>query len=98
MTIKKELEQLLKSRVTSGYRNEVVLDGFANEILKLIDRSRVKERLYRETIKRELKDKYEEDKYGVHCIACGAYGLLNDKSFYHYRRCPTAQLERILAL
>ena len=56
-----------------------------------------KERLYKSAIKRELKDKYEEDKYGIHCLACGAYNPIA-KKISHYRRCPTAQIERILAL
>ena len=57
----------------------------------------IKEKLYCEAIKRELKNKYEEDKYGIHCIACGAYNLIA-KKISHYRRCPTVQLERILTI
>lgn len=57
----------------------------------------IKEKLYREIIKRELKDKYEEDKYGIHCISCGTYNPI-PKKITHYRRCPAAQIERILAL
>jgi len=60
----------------------------------------IKERLYQAVIKRELKDKYEESRYGTHCRSCGKIpqleeGILVQK---HYRRCPTGQLERILAL
>ena len=57
----------------------------------------VKEQLYKAAIKRELKEKYEEDKYGIHCISCGAYAP-TAKKIVHYRRCLTGQLERILAL
>ena len=40
-----------------------------------------KERLYKSVIKRELKEKYEEDKYGIHCISCGAYRIAEEKYF-----------------
>ena len=99
MTIKEQLEKLLEERWNSGYRKEVVFDEFADEIIKLIParRSATTERLYQAALKRELKDKYEEDKYGIHCIACGAYNPIFKKLF-HYRRCPTAQIERILSI
>lgn len=57
----------------------------------------IKERLYKATIKRELKEKYEEDKFGIHCMYCGAYAAIG-KPITHYRRCPTARLERIVSL
>ena len=60
----------------------------------------IKERLYQAIIKRELKDKYEEGRYGTGCIACGKIATLEDGILIqeHYRRCPTAQLERVLAI
>lgn len=57
----------------------------------------IKERLKHKALERELKNKYEEDKYGIHCISCGAYNPTG-KEIFHYPRCPTAQLERILSL
>lgn len=57
----------------------------------------VKEKLYKGIIKRELKEKYEEDKFGMHCMSCGGYAPIN-KPLNHYRRCPTAQMERAIAL
>ena len=57
----------------------------------------VKERLYKEVIKRELKDKYEDDKYGTSCMSCGAYNPIS-KNIIHYRHCPTRQIERILSI
>lgn len=60
----------------------------------------VKEKLYREIIKRELKGKYEDGRYGTNCIACGKVAVIKDGILIqgHYRKCPTAQLERILLL
>lgn len=60
----------------------------------------IKERLYKEVIKRELKDKYEDGRYGTACIACGKVTVIKDGILIqgHYRRCPTAQLERIVNL
>ena len=59
-----------------------------------------KERLYREALKRELKDKYEDGRYGTACIACGKVATLKEGILVqeHHRRCPTAQLERILVI
>ena len=59
-----------------------------------------KERLYREVLKRELKAKYEEGRYGTNCIACGKIATLKEGILIqeHYRRCQTGQLERILAI
>ena len=57
----------------------------------------IKEKLYQGIIKRELKDKYEEDKHSKTCKYCNAYAPKFDP-IWHYRRCPTAQLERILVL
>ena len=62
----------------------------------------VKERLYQAVIKRELKDKYEMNGDGItlSCISCGASEVVKDGILIqeHYRRCPTGQLERILAI
>ena len=59
-----------------------------------------KERLYKEALKRELKDKYEEGRYGTNCIKCGKIATLKEGILIqeHYRRCPPAQLERVLAI
>ena len=96
--IKEKLETLLKSRITSGYRSEVVLHGLGDEITKILGNgSNIKERLYRKALERELADKYENDKYGKSCKSCGAHHPIAKKIF-HYRKCPTGQLERILAL
>ena len=94
MTTKKELAEFLSDYFCHTGIN---LDKVADEIIELFTRSNIKENLYKKALKRELKDKYEEDKYGIHCIACGAYNPIAKKIF-HYRRCPTQQLERILAL
>ncbi len=99
--VKEKLETLLKLRIMSGYRSEVVLHGLADEIIKILGNgSNVKERLYQAIIKRELKDKYEESRYGTACIKCGKVGALEEGILIqeHYRRCPTAQLERVLAI
>lgn len=61
---------------------------------------KTKNRLLKGIIKRELKDKYEESRYGTSCSKCGKMasleeGILAQK---HYRRCTTAQLERVLEL
>ncbi len=60
----------------------------------------IKERLYQAVIKRELKDKYEESRYGTHCRYCGMKAHLEEGILVqkHYRRCPTGQIERILAI
>ena len=61
-----------------------------------------KERLYKEALKRDLKDKYKlnADRITLSCMACGASEFIKDGILIqeHYRRCPTAQIERILAL
>jgi len=57
----------------------------------------VKEKLYKSIIKRELIEKYEEDRYGIRCISCGKYNPAG-KQVSHYRRCPTGQIERIILL
>ena len=72
----------------------------ADEIINLfahIAHSIIKEKLYRKALERELKDKYEEDQYEIHCRSCGDYNPIAMK-IVHYHRCPTAQLERILAI
>ena len=99
--VKEKLETLLKLRIMSGYRSEVVLHGLADEIIKILGNgSNIKERLYRAIIKRELKDKYEDGRYGTACIACGKVATLKEGILVqgHHRRCPTAQLERILVI
>ena len=99
--VKERLETLLKLRTMSGYRSEVVLHGLADEIIKILGNgSNIKERLYRAIIKRELKDKYEESRYGTSCIKCGKIATLKEGILVqgHYRKCPTAQLERVLAI
>ena len=57
-----------------------------------------KERLYKEALKRELKAKYEESKHSIECLCCGDYASKLGRPLNHYRRCPTRQLERILAI
>lgn len=60
----------------------------------------IKEKLYKEAIKREMKGKYEEGRYGTNCTACGKIATLEDGILVqeHHRKCPTAQIERILAI
>lgn len=60
----------------------------------------LKEKLYKEIIKRELKNKYEDSRYGTSCIACGKVAAVEEGVLIqgHYRRCPTAQIERIISL
>lgn len=52
-----------------------------------------------------VKERFEENEYGrIYCIACGSYNPSKGRQLRrglllpHYRRCPTAQLERILAI
>ena len=61
------------------------------------DKMTIKEKLYRKALQREIADDYEDDKYGTSCKSCGAHNPIAKKIF-HYRRCPTAQIERILSL
>lgn len=65
----------------------------------------IKEKLYQGIIKRELKDKYrvgssDEGKIVTQCRACGKVAALEDGILIqgHYWRCPTAQMERVVAL
>lgn len=60
----------------------------------------IKEKLYQGIIKRELKDKYEEGRYGTQCKTCGTCGVIEEGILVHkhYWRCHTGQMERILAL
>ena len=99
MTTKENLIKLLDDRfdliLSDGDYTKV--EEVANEIIELSSKSYVKEKLYKGALKRELKDKYEEDKYGIHCIPCGAYNPIA-KELFHYPGCPTAQLERILSI
>ena len=58
----------------------------------------IKEKLYHRALERELEEKYDKNEYGKHCLACGDYYDPVVEKIFHYRRCPTAQLERILAI
>ena len=95
--IKEKLEELLKLRVKSGYRSEVVLHGFADEIIKLFG-SNIKEKLYRKALEKVIKDDYEVDKYGSYCLECNTYTAAGKKLKHNSRKCRTKQLERIIAL
>lgn len=99
MTIKERLEKLL-----SEFHDECIevldIHSTADEILELFTQSKIKEKLYQGIIKRELKDKYEEGRYGTQCKTCGTCGVVEEGILVHkhYRRCPTAQMERIIEL
>lgn len=97
MTAKEDLVEFLSDYFCHTGIN---LDNVANEIIELFLKSNTKEKLYKGIIKRELKDKYEESRYGTSCIKCGKIATIEDGILIqrHYRRCPIAQMERILAL
>lgn len=103
MTIDKDkLIKLIDDNLDVVYNDNDMDDlvQLVNKIIKLFVPSTVKDKLYQGIIKRELKDKYEDDKYGTYCIQCGHYDTIENGILIHrhYRRCPTAQVERILEL
>ena len=61
---------------------------------------KTKNKLLKGILAREIKDKYEESRYGTSCIKCGKIATPEEGILVqgHYKRCPTAQLERILSL
>ena len=61
---------------------------------------KTKNKLLKGILAREIKDKYEESRYGTSCIKCGKIATLKEGILVqgHYRRCPTAQLERVLSI
>ena len=64
---------------------------------------KTKNKLLKGILAREIKDKYEESRYctnGTSCIKCGKIATLKEGISVqgHYRRCPTAQLERVLSI
>lgn len=108
MTIDKDkLIKLIDDNLDIVY-NDKDMDGLvkvANEIIKFFAPSVIKEKLYKGIIARELKGKYrfgsnDEDKMVNQCSSCGKIATLEEGILVqgHHRKCPTAQLERVLAI
>ena len=70
------------------------------EMAFAIHTEKTKNKLLKGILDREIKDKYEESRYCTSFIKCGKIANLEECILVqgHYRRCPTAQLERILSL
>ena len=98
MSIKENLIKLLSDNINyDAIYNDNLPAILAHEIIKLFPPKTIKTQLYYKALERELKDKYEEDKYGTSCRACGAHNPIAKKIF-HYWGCPTGQIERILSI
>lgn len=100
MTRKEELTKLIDDFLGINYDaiySDKLPGILAEEIIELFPLNTIKEKLYKKALQREMVDAYEDDKYGTSCKSCGAHHPTSKKIF-HYRRCPTAQIERILAI
>ena len=95
---REKLIKLLDDNINyDAIHNDNLPGILADEIIQLFPLSTIKEKLYKKALERDIVDAYENDKYGKSCKSCGAHNPIAKKIF-HYRRCPTAQLERILAI